>query len=153
MIGESRSFAPRRIKLGPEGLAFLPLEVLIVRDQHDAVTRGDPEHRQEADQRTEGKDAVVEEVDSKHTADQRGRQGQEREGRQAPAAEGGEEDEEDADKGEDPHLRELTLRRTFAPGPLRALRRGIRPGTLLPPALFNSSTTSLRLRPSMLAST
>ena len=38
---------------GTERLAFFPLEVLIVIDQHDAVARGYPKDREEAHQRTE----------------------------------------------------------------------------------------------------
>ena len=44
----------------PKDLAFIPLQMLIVIDQHDLVARRDPEDREEADQRTERDDVAGE---------------------------------------------------------------------------------------------
>ena len=65
----------------PNGIAFCVLEMPVVADQHDAVARGDAEHRHEADQRAERQHAAGQERGG-DGADQRERQRQEHQRRQ-----------------------------------------------------------------------
>ena len=58
-----------------------------------------PQHREEAHERAERKDAAPE-VGGEHAADQGGRQGDEGKNRQAPVAEGSMEQEEHGDGGD-----------------------------------------------------
>ncbi len=49
---------PPQDEPGPERFAFVPLKMLAVVDQHDAVARRDPKHREESDERTEREDTA-----------------------------------------------------------------------------------------------
>jgi len=69
-----------------ERLAFLPLEVLEVVDHHDPVPGGDPEHREEADERPE-RDHPAAEPRREDTPDEGRRQREERQDGEASAAE------------------------------------------------------------------
>ena len=66
----------------------------VVLEQQDTVARGDAQHRDHSDQRSERNDAVSREG-REHTADQRRRKAEKDQARQPPAAERRVENEED----------------------------------------------------------
>ena len=96
--GPSRSRVPRSIN-GRRRASLVPdLELLQVTNQNHAVTRRQPEQRQECQHRSERELGSVDEG-RQHSADQRDRQCQECQYRQAPAAEGRLQEQEDGDRG------------------------------------------------------
>ncbi len=92
-----------------ERLTLLPLEVLGVVDQQDAVAGRDAEDGEEADQGPE-RDHSAPEERGKNSAHQGHREGQEDQQRRAPAAERGLQQEHDGDGGQHCGGEQLSLR-------------------------------------------
>src|SRR5919106_4198622 len=90
---------PAQDELPAEGVS--PLELPIVADQEDAVARGQPEHRNEAEVRAERERSTVGQH-RQHSAGDRHRKGEEGQRRQAPGAEGRLEEEKHPDRRRNP---------------------------------------------------
>src|SRR5215211_1287025 len=91
---------PALNELGTERLSLVPLEVLEVLDEQDAVLRDDPQHPDEADQRAERECAAVGQR-AERAAGEGQRQDRKRQQCQAEAAKGRLQDEQDPDGCED----------------------------------------------------
>jgi len=101
----------------PERLPLEAAEVIVVRQQHDAVPRRDADHGDEPDQRAERHDAAGQRHPD-HAADQRERQAEPNQGGDPGRGELEPDEEQDADQTGEPHR----------PQPLaRLLERGIFP--------------------------
>src|SRR3990170_2214583 len=99
---------PAQDKLNTKGFAFLLLQMLIVSHQHDAVARGNPEYRQEANERTQ-REYTAPYIRRQHSAHQGRWQREEGQGRQPPATECGEQDEKHPDRSCNPISKQAVL--------------------------------------------